>query len=739
MTIPPKLSILAIEDDPDFAATLKVLLRKKLAVDIVVAGDLASARAALRAADFDLITLDLELPDGEGLGLFEQSKADIGLTPVIVVTGNGDEMMAARAFEAGASGYVVKDNRLGSMLPQAIEGALDHRIVQKSLKASEIRYRRLFEAAKDGILILDAQTGVITDANPFLNDLLGYTSEEMLGKNLWEIGPFKDIAESKELFATLQDKEYVRYEHLPLQAKGGRVVDVEFVSNVYSADHTKVIQCNVRDITARKKKQDKATGEYLTLNGIIESTDNPIFSVDTDYRYTSFNRAHAAVMKALYGADIEIGKSLLEYHSVEADKALAKSNLDEAMTGRRVRVEDSAGDHRLSRSHFKIMHNPIKDDDGQAIGVAVFAEDLTEQKKAGAALQQSEEMLRTIFDAVPGLLFVKDNDNMLMRANKALCDAVGVSEEALVGRPLSQVFPDHSEQYWSDDLQVIESGSPKLGILEPLETAQGTRWVRTDKLPYRNADSEIVGVIGFSIDVTESQVYLQDLERINVELDGYAHSVSHDLRGPMASIGMLLLIIRELLEGPQSEEVKAEILEATRMMGTSLEKSDGLIGGLLKLAEAGQSPEHAVSIGVGEMVQRIAEERVSQIEEPGITIDFDEDLGKVLADYSHIYQIFANLIGNAVEHGHSDSLSIEVRRLGDEAEGGHSYLVRDNGSGISPEYIDGIFEPFFKGEPGGSGIGLSTVKKIVEVYGGEIRAYNDGGACFEFTLYDFEE
>jgi signal transduction histidine kinase len=80
-----------------------------------------------------------------------------------------------------------------------------------------------------------------------------------------------------------------------------------------------------------------------------------------------------------------------------------------------------------------------------------------------------------------------------------------------------------------------------------------------------------------------------------------------------------------------------------------------------------------------------------------------------------------------------------VRRLGYEAEGGHSYLVRDNGSGISPEYIDRIFEPFFKGEPGGSGIGLSTVKKIVEVYGGEIRAYNDGGACFEFTLYDFEE
>lgn len=124
--------------------------------------------------------------------------------------------------------------------------------VEEALKASETRYRRLFETAKDGILILDADTGRISDSNPFLEQMLGYSHEELLGKRLWEIGAFKDIAASQVSFRQLQDKEYIRYEDLPLESKGGEQRQVEFISNLYLVDHTTVIQCNIRDITARK-------------------------------------------------------------------------------------------------------------------------------------------------------------------------------------------------------------------------------------------------------------------------------------------------------------------------------------------------------------------------------------------------------------------------------------------------------------------------------------------------------
>jgi PAS domain S-box-containing protein len=138
----------------------------------------------------------------------------------------------------------------------AIEDITDRKTAETALKASETRYRRLFETAQDGILILDADTGQINDVNPFLVDTLGYTPGEFLGKKLWEIGAFKDIQASRAAFAELQSKGYVRYEDLPLNTKDGHEIAVEFVSNVYRVNHHKVIQCNIRDITDRKRAEE---------------------------------------------------------------------------------------------------------------------------------------------------------------------------------------------------------------------------------------------------------------------------------------------------------------------------------------------------------------------------------------------------------------------------------------------------------------------------------------------------
>jgi PAS domain S-box-containing protein len=134
--------------------------------------------------------------------------------------------------------------------------AFERKRVEEALEESETRYRRLFETAQDGILILDAETGRIDDVNQFLIDMLGYPHEEFLGKKLWDIGPFRDIQESRSAFRELKEKEYIRYEHLPLETGDGRQIAVEFVSNVYLVNHKKVIQCNIRDITERKQAEE---------------------------------------------------------------------------------------------------------------------------------------------------------------------------------------------------------------------------------------------------------------------------------------------------------------------------------------------------------------------------------------------------------------------------------------------------------------------------------------------------
>lgn len=173
---------------------------------------------------------------------------------------------------------VLTKSQLVAEVPNEINTVTELKRTQEGLRTSEIRYRRLFEAARDGILVLDAATLKITDVNPFMTELLGYSRKEFLGKEIWEIGLFSDKEASRQAFRELQVKGYLRYENMPLQTAAGKVRQVEFVSNVYQEDSHQVIQCNIRDITDRKQAEEErrllldsaqaARAEADTANGI---------------------------------------------------------------------------------------------------------------------------------------------------------------------------------------------------------------------------------------------------------------------------------------------------------------------------------------------------------------------------------------------------------------------------------------------------------------------------------------
>jgi formate hydrogenlyase transcriptional activator len=165
---------------------------------------------------------------------------------------------------------IYREGKGTEMILLAIEDITDRWQIEEALKISETRYRRLFETAQDGILILDAETGQISDVNPFLVEMLGYSHEDFLGKNLWEFGAFQDIDASKATFLELQSKGYVRYNDLPLETRDGRPIAVEFVSNVYLVNHHKVIQCNIRDITERKRIAEALQNAHNELEQRVE-------------------------------------------------------------------------------------------------------------------------------------------------------------------------------------------------------------------------------------------------------------------------------------------------------------------------------------------------------------------------------------------------------------------------------------------------------------------------------------
>jgi PAS domain S-box-containing protein len=161
----------------------------------------------------------------------------------------------------------------GILIACIVRDITERKQAEIALQVTEIRYRRLFETAKDGILILDTHTGKITDANPFMNDLLGYSHDHFLGKELWEIGLFSDKSVNEAAVRELQKNGYIRYEHLPLETSTGQLVEVEIVANSYHEDDHSVIQCNIRDITERSRLEAQMQEQAVALEDLHRRKD----------------------------------------------------------------------------------------------------------------------------------------------------------------------------------------------------------------------------------------------------------------------------------------------------------------------------------------------------------------------------------------------------------------------------------------------------------------------------------
>jgi PAS domain S-box-containing protein len=216
-------------------------------------------------------------------------------------------------FPADVMATMMPDGNLLAMVRDITES----RRTERALAASELRYRRLFETAKDGILILDATTGMVVDVNPFLITTLGFSHEQFLSKAVWELGFFKDIWANAEKFAELKDKEYVRYENLPLETSDGQRIEVEFVSNVYLVNGSKVIQCNIRDVTARRKAQEALRQLNANLEQRVIERTTQLEAANKDLEAFSYSVSHdlRAPLRAISG----FSKTVLEDHSAEMD------------------------------------------------------------------------------------------------------------------------------------------------------------------------------------------------------------------------------------------------------------------------------------------------------------------------------------------------------------------------------------------------------------------------------------
>jgi PAS domain S-box-containing protein len=399
-----------------------------------------------------------------------------------------------------------------------IRDITERKHAEEALHRSEEQYRRLFETAQDGILLLDAETGAITDANPYILHKLGYTLDDLLGKRLWEIGAFADVKDSKAAFEELQQKEYIRYEDLPLKTKDGNIREVEFVSNVYLVNEKKIIQCNIRDITDRKQAEDLLRLSEERLRVTLESTmigtwdwdliDDVITASPTYYTMQGWEPEKGPIDREEW---------LTKIHP--DDRASITEKIQGVLNGTHseyqyeARVKHADGSYRW---HNVVGHTVEWNKDHVPIRMIGVRTDITERKRAEEALQSSKSILEGIINAIPVRVFWKDKNLTYLGCNTVFARDAGFSDpKEVIGKDDFQMgWREQAGLYRSDDRRVIDSGISKLNIEEPQTTPAGnTITLLTNKIPLRNSIGEITGILGTYLDFTErkqSEIALQE-------------------------------------------------------------------------------------------------------------------------------------------------------------------------------------------------------------------------------------
>lgn len=615
---------------------------------------------------------------------------------------------------------------------------------QPPLRDSESRYRRLFETAQDAILILDAEEepGTILDANPFVIDLLGYSLDELVGRELWEIGLFVDKSESQAAMEQLQKEGYIRYEDIPLETKQGKRVDVEFVSNVYLVDGLKVIQCNIRDITERALAAHALEASEARYRRLFETAQDAILILDE--ASGKIMDANPFVIDLLgYPLDELLGKELWEI-GLFSDTVESKAAMERLRESGYIRYDDIPLEtKRGKRVEVEFVSNSYMVGDLKVIQCNI--RDITDRKWAEEAARISAERFRFLAESMPIIIFTAQSDGSIDYCNRQMTEFTGMRGDDVCRQGRDPfIHPDDSaedDRLWR---VAMKSGEPFQAESRFRRADGAYRWHLTRAASMRDSGGVVIW-IGSSTDIHDRKRVEDTLvrqyhesEALSRAKDEFLATSSHELRTPLTSIlGWSELLVAGGLDAETQQEaldsIRDSAIAQSRLIDDMLDVSR-LLTGKLELNSEPVDVAEALHLAI-RAVTPAAESKSIVLEQ-----SLARGATRVDGDPVRIQQIFWNILSNAVKFTPVGG-RVDVRLSSGEAA--VKVEITDSGEGISPAFLPHVFESLSQQrgsstrQHGGLGLGLSIVKQLVEMHRGTVRAASEGhgkGATFTVSL-----
>jgi PAS domain S-box-containing protein len=622
----------------------------------------------------------------------------------------------------------------------AIEDITERSRLEDLLEESEFRYRRLFETASDGIVLLEKQKGHVAHANPAIEEILGYSEAECLGKNLNDIGISID---EREFSATMQDlnrEGILNYEDVLLKTRSGK----EIFADIYMVNRAQLAQCNIRDVSDRILAEKILTEEKKFIENALNTLTDVFFAFSLSGRFLRWNKMLNKVTGYL-DTEIESMKpaGLFRGDDIRRFAAAVQMAIDEGNVNVNALLVSKDG----KQTPYSFNAALLRDTSANPIAICGIGRDITERiqreqdlHSAFIKAQEGENRWEAIMSSMGDGISIQNSDYIITYQNQALQDLVG----AHVGEHCYTAYEckDHICERCPVELAFNDGGIHKAE--RTVTVGKETKYREVIASPLKNIRGEIVSVVEVIRDITERKklesqlLHAQKMEAVGTLVGGISHDFNNILN---VILGYGDMVMASLAAGSRAREDMSEVLVAA-------ERAADLTKRLLVFSR--REPVNMEPVNINELILLLQKMLVRIIRE---SIDFQLNLTDttltVLADAGQIEQVLINLAANAKDvmpDGGQLIISTGLEEMDEEFIAAYGYgspgkyaliTVADTGQGMNKETQQKIFEPFFttKEVGKGTGLGLAISFGIIKQHGGYIRVYSEPGEGSIFKIH----